>query len=290
MIYVRRDGSIIPENILKNAQKAQEELEKISDPAERKKFIKKESNAKIWRSFKEYLKRMSYGKCWYSESDDPQSFFDVDHFRPKGEAKRCAKHTDEFGYDWLAFSWENFRYSATKSNRVGTNTDTDAVDGKGSWFPLRERSPKANWSDRCEKEEKPILIDPCGKDDVKLVDVDPAGRIVPSQFAVGTAIKRVERSAEIYGLNLPDIVGARQRLMRELDDLVENLNKTLCAAKLDETVESIADALPVKEQRRAIEAKTKRSSRFALTARSYLANAGLGMLCISPEEDCEPSV
>ena len=31
---------------------------------------------------------MSYGKCWYSEAPDPQSFLDVDHYRPKLEAKR----------------------------------------------------------------------------------------------------------------------------------------------------------------------------------------------------------
>ena len=52
---------------------------------------------------------MSYGKCWYSESLDPQSFFDVDHYRPKLEARRSDDVTDP-GYAWLAFS-ENFRLS-----------------------------------------------------------------------------------------------------------------------------------------------------------------------------------
>ncbi len=91
MIYVRRDPALIPENIKKAAEKAQATLEGLP-PDERVAFIKK--NAKVWRSFKAYLAKMSYGKCWYSESNDPQSFFDVDHFRPKSEAKRSEKVKD----------------------------------------------------------------------------------------------------------------------------------------------------------------------------------------------------
>lgn len=41
----------------------------------------------------------------------PQSPYDVDHFRPKSEARRSEKVIDE-GYPWLAFDWDNFRYSA----------------------------------------------------------------------------------------------------------------------------------------------------------------------------------
>ncbi|ELP33810.1 HNH endonuclease family protein [Rhodopirellula baltica] len=285
MIYVRRDSSIIPAEVLNKAEKAQEELEKICDPAKRKEFIKKKSA--IWGAFKACLAKMSYGKCWYSESDDPQSFFDVDHFRPKGEAKRSDKHVDDFGYDWLAFSWENFRYSATKSNRLLTNDETGDVDGKGSWFPLVDGSRKAHWGDRCEKNEKPVLIDPCNNDDVKLLDVDANGRIVPSVFAVGTAVQRVKRSAEIYGLNHPSIVGKRKQLMRELSQLLETLADTLVAAKASGTLDSVADTLPVEKQLKFIESKTKRSSPYALTARSYLTDNGYGRLCVSPEEDCE---
>ena len=94
MIYVKRDPALIPENVLKVAERAQQKLEELP-PNGRVAFIKSKSH--IWRAFARYLSKMSYGKCWYSESDDPQSFFDVDHFRPKNEAIRSENEKDD-GY------------------------------------------------------------------------------------------------------------------------------------------------------------------------------------------------
>ena len=199
MIYVRRDSSLIPEKLLKVAERAQQKLEAL--PAdERPAFIKKKSH--VWRAFARYLSKMSYGKCWYSESLDPQSFFDVDHYRPKLEARRSDDVTDP-GYEWLAFSWENFRLSAQRSNRVSKNEETDENEGKGNWFPLLETSPKACWENRCEDTEQPVLLDPVKKADVRLIDVQDDGRMGPSRICIGSARLRVERSIELYGLNLP---------------------------------------------------------------------------------------
>ena len=85
MIYVWRDSSLIPKKFLQVAERAQRKLEAL--PAdERPAFIKKKSH--VWRAFARYLLKMSYGKCWYSESLDPQSFFDGDHYRPKLQTRR----------------------------------------------------------------------------------------------------------------------------------------------------------------------------------------------------------
>src|SRR5882724_7294129 len=43
----------------------------------------KPTREKIWRDLTEPLKRLSDGKCWYSESRNPASDKNVDHFRPK---------------------------------------------------------------------------------------------------------------------------------------------------------------------------------------------------------------
>ncbi len=77
---------------------------------------------------------MSYGKCWYSEAKDAGANFDVDHFRPKAEAKRAENLVDVEGYAWLAFDWKNFRLSAQNCNRLNTDESGNTV-GKGSWFP-----------------------------------------------------------------------------------------------------------------------------------------------------------
>src|SRR5262249_22508317 len=120
VIYVKRDAGIIPRQLLDKAVAAQDELERL--PAnKRAEHIKK--NSKIWRDFKKYLSHMSYGKCWYSESPEAQSHLDVDHFRPKLEARRGEKVSDKPGYEWLAFSWDNFRLSAQLSNRPVRNEE-----------------------------------------------------------------------------------------------------------------------------------------------------------------------
>lgn len=277
MIYVRRDIGLIPEGLLQVAERAQQRLECLA-PEDRPAYIKKKGH--IWRAFARYLAQMSYGKCWYSESPDPQSFFDVDHYRPKLEAKRSEDVTDR-GYEWLAFSWDNFRLSAQRSNRVSRSEETDESEGKGNWFPLLEDSPKACWANRCEHTERPVLLDPVKKADVRLIDVLDDGRMGPSLTCIGSARLRVERSAELYGLNLPRLKAARLKVMREINDLHAVLVKTLEAGGLDARV---ADVLPVDEQIEVIKKKTFPSSPYSKAARAQLLKLGGAVLCAQPEE------
>lgn len=282
MIYVRRDASIIPEKVLKVAERAQRNLEGITDPNKRRIYIKCKSQ--IWRAFAKYLAKMSYGKCWYTESPDPQSFFDVDHFRPKLEAIRGLEDVDNPAYEWLTFSWDNFRYAANCANRRSTNHETGAVEGKGSWFPLADGSVKANWDNRCEAAEMPILIDPCNESDVALVDVSDDGRVVPSKVAVGTNRMRVERSAELYGLNLPRITEARLRLMRDIEQSVTVLDKMIYAVNQPGCPINVADEQPIKHQIEFIKKSTLPKSPYALAARIMLRKLGMAELCAPPEE------
>lgn len=277
MIYVRRDPNLIPERLLKVAERAQQQLDRLP-PTERPAFIKKKSH--IWRAFARYLAQMSYGKCWYSESPDPQSFFDVDHYRPKLEAKRSTEVTDS-GYEWLAFSWENFRLSAQRSNRVSKNEETDENEGKGNWFPLLDGSPKACWDDRCEQTERPVLLDPVKKEDVRLLDVLDDGRMGPSRICIGSAQIRVARSIELYGLNLPGLKAARAKAMRDINDSYQILQETLEVGRLDAYV---ADRLPVDKQVEGLRRMTRPSSPYSKAARVQLAKLGLAALCMQPEE------
>lgn len=226
MIYVKRNPGLIPKKVLEVAERAQAELEKL--PAdERVAFIKKKSH--IWRGFKRYLRAMSYGKCWYSEAVGPQSPYDVDHFRPKAEARRTDTVTDD-GYPWLAFDWDNFRFSAERSNRPNKDEDTDELVGKVSWFPLESTSPLATWDDRCVKAEKPMLLDPTNPEDMKLIVVDVGGRIVPAKTCVGTDRQRAEFSIRCYGLNLTYLTEARREAMRKLDEQIAGVERLIDSA------------------------------------------------------------
>lgn len=48
-----------------------------------------EKNAKHWGELKKWLLNISYNKCWFSEARDIYSHMDVEHFRPKLEARAC---------------------------------------------------------------------------------------------------------------------------------------------------------------------------------------------------------
>jgi hypothetical protein len=282
MIYVHRDQTIIPEKVLKVAERAQKHLETLTSVDERREYIKKKSH--IWRAFGRYLAQMSHEKCWYSESPDPHSFFDVDHYRPKLEAKRTEEQTDTPGYEWLAFSWENFRYAANCANRLLTNHETGVVEGKGSWFPLLPDSIVASWDDRCVDKEKPILLDPVDRRDVRLVDIADDGMVVPSKFAVGSDKLRVTTSVKMYGLNLPRIKAARMRLMRKVKSDIETALETLEAVQKPDVTDDFADSIPTERHWESLTEYTLPTQPFSAAARHVLISQGLAELCAQPED------
>ena len=80
------------------------------------------------------------------------------------------------------------------------------------------------------------------------MEVGDDGHIVPSRVAVGSAALRVRRSAEIYGLNLPRIKGARAKVMRDIRQQVAAFEKSLEAATSVECSVRVADAIPIQDQ------------------------------------------
>lgn len=277
MILVRRDTGLIPKKVLDVAARAQSKLEALP-PDQRSEFIKKKSH--IWRAFGRYLAQMSFKKCWYSEALDLHSFHDIDHFRPKLEAKR-ADGTVGPGYDWLAFSWQNFRYSATCANRLLTNDDTGEVDGKGTWFPLLPGSLCACWDDRCEDREFAVLLDPIVEADVDLIEVKSDGRMGARKAVVGTSRFRVQKSCQHYGLNLPNIKEARLRIMRDVQKLVEIILETVTVANSPAIPMQAADELPIPKQCEMLTQMTESCSAYSKAARAALESAGFSELCAS---------
>jgi hypothetical protein len=273
LIYVKCDPKLFPKKVLDVAARAQAELE-AKPMAERKDFIEKKGH--VWRAFGRHLAKMSYGKCWYSESNDPQSFFDVDHFRPKKAAKRANAIEDD-GYPWLAFSMENFRYSAGRSNRLSTDEVTEETVGKGSWFPLLDGSPCASWGDRCIKNEKPVLLDPTVRSDVALIDINPDdGRAIASKTCLG-AVKqhRTNKSIELYGLNLGNLISARKRVIRDVENHYKNLMDIVSAATDMDAVERLQEQMRV---------ATASSAPYARAARAKMFAMGAGAFCAQPED------
>lgn len=283
MIFVKRNPALIPEDLLKAAEAAQVELEEKATSEERNAYIK--SKAGLWRKFHDCLKQMSYGKCWYSESDCIHSRTDVDHFRPKNRARRSEMESDD-GYPWLAFSWENFRYAAQLSNQLSTDENTGEVVGKGAWFPLIPGSPRATWNDRCIAAERPLLLDPTNKHDVRLVAIDDDGRVKPSSLCLGEYERnRVTESIKYLGLNLDGLVGARSRAMKAIEDMFQEVLRTKTAADgAGANAQQIAEALPIDASFDRIQKKTHPREPYAAAIRAQLNAMGIGEYCLRVEE------
>ena len=104
---------------------------------------------------------------------------DVEHFRPKKEAKRSASTDD--GYWWLAFDYMNFRACGNVGNRK-----------KGGWFPLQAGSLCSTYANRCEESETPYLLDPIDVHDVTLLAFDDEGKAIATPNASAWEKTRVD--------------------------------------------------------------------------------------------------
>jgi hypothetical protein len=134
MIYVHRDWSKVPEEKLARLKALSEELEKIEGKSARKVFIA--ANAAAWSDVRGELEAMSFGKCWYTESRDPVSRNQTDHYRPHGRAKQAEGQLAE-GYCWLAFDFENYRIVGVLANTQNREYSEETV-GKG----ILKREPR----------------------------------------------------------------------------------------------------------------------------------------------------
>jgi len=174
-------------------------------------------NGSHWGKLKDWLLALSFGKCWFSESKDVFSHWDVEHFRPKKEAKdderfdTKGKAITRDGYWWLAFDYTNFRICGNVGNRK-----------KGGWFPLKSGSLCSSFDSQCEESETPYLLDPTDPSDIDLIAYDEEGNVVAREDASEWEKERVEVSVKRLKLNEHEaITEARrivwQRVSREIE-------------------------------------------------------------------------
>lgn len=190
------DLSIIDENDpavnawLQKAQRCLSELSQKETHAERTNYLKKNN---IWSEFKPILFKYYGEKCWYSECSLEGAYGDVDHFRPKSKStNEQGKTILKDGYWWLAYDYLNYRLSCEKSNRGFYK------GGKKNYFPLKGGTIPAEFPN---KDDIPLLLDPCKEDDTALVDCDEAGAIIALSDNPED-IRRIKTSSYIYNWNL----------------------------------------------------------------------------------------
>ncbi len=190
------DLSLIDENDpdvkawLQKAQRCLLELSQQETHAERTKYLNKHN---IWSEFKPILYKYYGEKCWYSECSLEGAYGDVDHFRPKNKSTtEQGKTILKDGYWWLAYDYLNYRLSCEKSNRGFKK------GGKKNSFPLKTGTNPAGFPD---KNDIPLLLDPCKEQDTDLIDCDETGTII-ALSEDPEDIERVRLSSCIYNWNL----------------------------------------------------------------------------------------
>ncbi|WP_339687711.1 hypothetical protein [uncultured Pseudoalteromonas sp.] len=203
--------------------KSQEHLDAIEvlhnndDINARNKYI--DSKSAHWGKLKIWLKVLSNGKCWFSEVRELYSHYDVEHFRPKKEAKNIDKVVRD-GYWWLAFNYTNFRLCGNVGNRK-----------KGGWFPLKDGSLCSTYAIQCEESEDACLLDPTDENDVNLIAFDETGNAIPAPKSSDWERLRVEQTIERLKLNEhADLAEARRKVWQRVCFEIEQyeISKTRC--------------------------------------------------------------
>ncbi|MBD2513851.1 hypothetical protein H6G93_02285 [Nostoc sp. FACHB-973] len=186
--------------------------------------LKKSARQKIWRDLAKPLSALQNDKCWYSESKNPTSDKDVDHFRPKN---RVAEDPDHEGYWWLAFNWRNYRYSCQWCNQRRVDAANGTDGGKWDHFPVAPGSFRARKeADKCEREEVELL-DPIDPEDWKLLTFRLDGQPIPTKPPGTREHDRAANSIRTYHLHCRELVVERKTLAGKIQRLIQNMETLL---------------------------------------------------------------
>ncbi len=220
----------IPQTWLDKAAQLQKELEAIPLLKDKLEHIDKNP---IWQDVSLFtaLSAVMNGKCWYSEAQDLMSDRDVDHFRPKKRAKGIDE-LERDGYWFLAYDWENYRFSSIYSNRLRKDKfiDDETAYGKGIYFPLKSGSVVAT-TKRQIIDERYYLIDPTKKSDASLISFNGFGKVVPNVPKTHLwEIERITVSIKYYHLNHKPLETARAKKWNACKLKIDKIKELCCLA------------------------------------------------------------
>jgi len=276
MIYIHRDWSLVPNEVIEALDKAAKELDSINDMDERKAHIKK--NQEVWAAVRDYLSQMSSKKCWYSEARESVSRYQVDHFRPHGRSKQAAKTYDE-GYSWLAFELDNFRLAGMLCNTVNKEYSEETV-GKGDWFPLLDPSKRATLASKSFKEETPILLDPTNPEDPSKLWFNDDGNVFPDPMLDEDEKKNVELAIQYLGLRQSMLNGQRNRVLNRCRRAIRRY-RAVC--KKSPGIRTLEEITIMDDARAELLAMSSPSGEFAAAVRCCLIANGLRYLVVQDE-------
>lgn len=188
-------------------------LEDTVDNDERNRII--DLNHRIWKLLKDSLKKLSYGKCWYSETKNPYSHLHIDHFRPKKRVEDIFEKDNPIknGYWWLTFDISNYRLCGS----IGNIKKSDHFAVK--YNRVTQPGPISD--------EVYYFLDPTVKEDVKLVNFDNNGIIKPAapEILEKWNYDRAKYTIEYLDLNYPELQEVRQLKWQYTTIIIKEVNR-----------------------------------------------------------------
>ncbi|OOG76455.1 hypothetical protein [Algoriphagus sp. A40] len=209
------------------------QLENAADKEARDKVI--DDNSKYWKLFKNHLKKVSFNKCWYSDSINPASHYHVDHFRPKKKVINYDK-SERDGYWWLAFEVSNFRLSGSVPNSK-----------KGNYFAVKLNMVLNQGPCR---DELIYFLDPLVPSDTQLINFQEDGSAIESAPIEDEPWhhKRAEYTIEYFDLNYEDLVEARMTEWAITTKLIKKINEKILEFNQEITVSLQTEIDGLKDQ------------------------------------------
>jgi len=248
MIRIDRSGTPCPAALKTDGE---QDLPRIRALAAAGALESKHFQKRIYGSLdvKTCLWQMQNGKCCYCEREYERTHSDVEHFRPKTEARR-EKDRKTPGYWWLAYRFDNLYFGCLICNRI-----------KGAWFPLLAGTlPLAEEKDPRAEAEFPLLLDPGfedPEDHLTFVWLPNRGY----QIAPRNGSERGRQTIEILKLDRDDLTEMRRRYYRRhLEPLLKRFAKA----------EGRGDRSAVEEALQDAEALKATTAPYALLARVAL--------------------
>lgn len=179
-----------------------------------------------WKELYTTLSRLSGHKCWYSESPENSSEWEIEHYRPKALSKNeKGEKIREDGYWWLSYKYKNYRLAGSLVNKLRNDRFTNEykVIGKGNYFPLEEDSDIAIPEDEFCTDEKPLLLDPTKARDCTLLSFDQNGDVFPTFGKIDNELlfKKADISIRYYGLDHSPIKRGRKKVWEKCATIVE---------------------------------------------------------------------
>ena len=190
----------------------------------RKTYVDNNGRTK-WSPIKNRFTKLLGNKCWYTEAELVGASLTIDHYRPTCD------------YWFLAFKADNYRVACPFANSPKHNAEHGCAGGKGDEFPLLDPEQKAKGI-RSIKNERPLILDPCSKDDCNLVAFQPDGRPVihPGFVDDPVALERIARSKILLNLDHPDFNSKREQLCNDIADDVKMFEELPDGAAGRETI------------------------------------------------------